>query len=127
MQETQRQDSMPEEQEEACRRRAARIPMPIEVQFIMNGREVAAIIRDVSVNESAHEKVIGVGVLHGDFLPLDESISCRIDSSSETLPEESQITLMWTRHFGSHGYLSGGRMTPVSVNALDRTDTSRQA
>jgi hypothetical protein len=125
MRKTQHQYCTP--QDVTCRRRATRIPMPVEVQFIMDGREVAAIIRDVSFNESGSLKIIGIGVLHHDFLPLDVPMSCRTDSDPEALPVKSNVTLMWTRHFGSQGYLSGGRMIPELVNSVDRSDLPRQA
>lgn len=109
-----------------CRRGAPRISMPVEVQFTTGGRRVTAIIRDVSLNGAATAEVIGIGILHKDFLPLDEPLLCQTDSEIESLPKESEVTLMWTRHFGSHGYLSGGRLAGRSVDTDGGTELPGQ-
>jgi hypothetical protein len=103
-------------QELSCRRRAPRIPNPVDVHFLVEGQSVAAIIRDTSVDETANSGFVGIGILHKDFLPLDQPIICRADSQTDAVPEHSSVTLRWTRHFGCDGYLSGGVMTPRSTD-----------
>ncbi len=101
-------------QELSCRRRAVRIPNPVEVRFQLEQRTVKAIIRDTSIDETARSGFVGIGVLHQDFLPLDQPIVCQTESQTEAVPELADVTLRWTRHFGRDGYLSGGLMVPRS-------------
>ena len=108
-----------------CRRRARRTTMPVEVELTRDGLTVSAVIRDVSLSDDGDSAFIGIGLFHNDALPLDESMSCRTVSPSELLPIESTVTLMWTRHFGQEGFLSGGRMAR-NPTAGDQADASRQ-
>ncbi|APZ94604.1 hypothetical protein Fuma_04236 [Fuerstiella marisgermanici] len=91
-----------------------RIPNPVEVIFQFEEQTVKAIIRDTSIDETARSGFVGIGVLHQDFLPLDQPIVCRTKSHTEAVPELTDVTLRWTRHFGCDGYLSGGLMVPRS-------------
>ena len=94
-----------------CRRRDCRIPLSVEVELSKDGLIVAAVIRDASFSDEQDSPLIGIGLFHNDALPLDETLHCRTVSQSELLPHESTISLMWTCHFGSDGFLSGGRMS----------------
>jgi hypothetical protein len=112
-----------------CRRRARRTTLPVEVEFTRDSLTVSAVIRDVSLNDDGDSASIGIGLFHNDALPLDENMSCRTVSPSEQLPVESTVILMWTRHFGGDGFLSGGRMTknPSADDQNRETpDTQRQ-
>lgn len=93
-----------------CRRRARRTTLPVEVELSKDGLTVSAMIRDVSLSDEADSPFIGIGLFHNDELPLDETLNCRTVSLSELLPIESTVSLMWTRHFGQEGYLSGGKL-----------------
>ena len=93
-----------------CRRSVRRTALPVEVELWKGNLIVEAIIRDVSVSNEEDSPFIGIGLFHNDALPLDETINCRTISPSVLLPAESTISLMWTRHFGRDGFLSGGRM-----------------
>ena len=93
-----------------CRRSVQRTALPVEVELWKGNLIVVAIIRDVSVSNEEDSPFIGIGLFHNDALPLDETINCRTVLPSELLPVESTISLMWTRHFGRDGFLSGGRM-----------------
>jgi hypothetical protein len=93
-----------------CRRSVQRTALPVEVELWKGNLIVVAIIRDVSISNDEDSPFIGIGLFHNDALPLDETINCRTVLPSEFLPVESTISLMWTRHFGSDGFLSGGRM-----------------
>lgn len=93
-----------------CRRRERRTTLSVEVELSTGNTTVAAVIRDVSVSDAEDSLFIGIGLFHNDALPLDENINCRTISQSDVLPIESTVSLMWTRHFGSDGFLSGGRM-----------------
>jgi len=98
-----------------CRRRDRRIPLSVEVELSKDGLTLAAVIRDVSFSDEQDSPLIGIGLFHNDALPLDETLHCRTISPSELLPIESTISLMWTCHFGSDGFLSGGRMSGNDV------------
>ena len=93
-----------------CRRRTRRTTLAVEVELSKDGFTVSAMIRDVSLNDEGDSPFIGIGLFHNDELPLDETLSCRTVSPSELLPIESTVSLMWTRHFGQDGFLSGGKM-----------------
>lgn len=93
-----------------CRRRAPRIPLPIEVELTTDDRTVKAIIRDASLDEGLAEGSLGIGLLHRDALPVHQPIPCRTLTYTRLLSEESTVTLVWSRSFGTDGYLSGGRM-----------------
>ena len=116
------QSQTDELQEVECRRRARRLPLPVEVTFETGDRIVAAMIRDVAID---NPDFIGIGILHRDLLPLDERLSCCTSSDTETLPAQSNVVLTWTRHYGNHGYLSGGRMVPLSAST--RNEQRRSA
>jgi hypothetical protein len=96
--------------QEATRRRARRKSHPVDVEFRLNDLTVTAVIRDVSDADEQDPSYIGIGVFHNDPLPLDEILSCLTVTKSKLLPEESTVLLIWTRRFGSDGFLSGGRM-----------------
>lgn len=102
-----------------CRRRVRRTTLPVDVELTRNGLTVSAVIRDVALSEADEDVIIGIGLFHNDSLPLDETMSCRTVSTSELLPIESTVCLMWTRHFGRDGFLSGGRMAR-NPTALDQ-------
>jgi len=93
-----------------CRRRTRRTTLAVEVELSKDGLTVSAMIRDASLNNEGDSPFIGIGLFHNDELPLDETLSCRTVSPSELLPIESTVSLMWTRHFGQDGFLSGGKM-----------------
>jgi hypothetical protein len=93
-----------------CRRRASRIPMPLEVQLTTNDRAVRAIIRDISLEEDPQRMSIGVSLLHNHWLPLNQVLHFQLLSDSSLLFSKSECTLTWTRDFGIDGYLSGGRL-----------------
>lgn len=98
--------------ERSCRRRAARILMPVEVQLTSEGRTVKAVIRDASFDDKSVEGKVGICIFHNEELPLDKPIYCRMASVQGRLPDESQVSLLWNRTFGSDGYLSGGTLVP---------------
>lgn len=98
----------------ACRRTAVREPLPIEASVFVGDQEVSAVIRDVSINPDPSPLPFGIGILHQQPLPLEQPVRCRLAASSETLPEDFMITLVWTRKFGERRYLSGGHL---SVNS----------
>lgn len=125
MRETQHQTETLRDQ--ACRRRALRTPVPVEILFTIAGQKVPASVRNASVDETAHTGAIGIGIHHHDVLPLDTPLNCRTNSESKTLPEESDVTLVWTRHFGSSGYLSGGRMIRRPDESTEQADLSRHS
>jgi len=93
-----------------CRRRVPRIVMPIEVKLQCESRCVLSMIRDASIDVTAPEAPIGVGLYHGEVLPLGVPIHCEVLSDSDELPRESTLILMWTRNFDADGFLSGGRL-----------------
>lgn len=93
-----------------CRRRAPRIPMPLEVELTADDRAVRAIIRDISLEENTQHTSIGVSLLHNQWLPLNQVIHCELLSEFSLLGRRSECTLTWTRDFGIDGYLSGGRL-----------------
>ena len=93
-----------------CRRRTRRTTLAVEVELSKDGLTVSAMIRDASFDNEGDSPFIGIGLFHNDELPLDETLSCRTVSPSELLPIESTVSLMWTRHFGQDGFLSGGKM-----------------
>lgn len=109
-------------QELVCRRRAHRFPLPLEVDLTLPDRSIPAMIRDASLPNGDNDDAdfIGIGILHDVPLPLDEGLPCRLRSESNLIPEDSKVTLLWTRHFGRDGFLSGGRML-VEVDALKST------
>jgi len=111
-------------EETLCRRRAGRITLPVEVELWNGNLTIMAVIRDVSFSEEENSSIIGIGLFHNDELPLDETINCRTVSHSELLPVESTISLLWTRHFGNDGFLSGGRMSANA--AMSDQDTERR-
>ena len=93
-----------------CRRRTRRTILAVEVELSKDGVTVSAIIRDASLNSEADSPFIGIGLFHNHELPLDATLICRTVSPSELLPIDSTVSLMWTRHFGQDGFLSGGKM-----------------
>lgn len=104
-------------QEMLCRRRAERVPLPYEVQLTADGRTVRAVIRDASLDEAKEWGSIGISLLHGECLPLRQDLLCRVMSETRILQNQSVVTLMWTRSFGTDGFLSGGRMAPLASTA----------
>lgn len=94
-----------------CRRRAERMPLPVEVMFTRNGLTVMAVIRDRSCDRELPGGSLGIGILHNESLPLDVGLTCQTVTPTKLLPSRSVVTLIWTRHFGMEGFLSGGRMT----------------
>ena len=98
------------EQDQTCRRQAQRIPIPVEVELTTEDGRTTAVVRDATLGDNQEAGFIGVGILHRNLLPLDEPLACETRTTSYLLPKHSNIILMWTRHFGSDGYLSGGRM-----------------
>ena len=98
-----------------CRRRARRQPLAVEAELSRNGLTWAAVIRDVSISEEQSTELMGIGLFHHDALPLDEILKCRTISHSELLPTESTVRLIWTRRFGSDGFLSGGKMSGIEA------------
>jgi hypothetical protein len=111
-------------QEQKCRRRADRHPLPVELQLQTANGDVTAIIRDVSLEHKEVSGFIAIGILHNDPLPLHETLKCRTDSITDVLQKESHLTLMWTRDFGTDGYLSGGKL--FETGADDDHDAKRQ-
>lgn len=108
----------------ACRRRAERIQLPIEVQLMSCGRMVNAVIRDASFEDESPAQSVGICIFHNEELPLDETLNCRVVSVSERIPVESQVRLIWTRVFGNDGYLSGGTMLPtIGVGSYEANKT----
>ena len=97
-----------------CRRAAIRIPMPFELQLTVKQRTVDAIIRDVSPDNEKPRGFIGIGLLHADPLPLHTPLPCVCLSRTTVLSRHSEVTLVWTRHFGADGYLSGGKMVRIT-------------
>ena len=96
------------------RRRARRISLPVDIELTFNDVTILAVIRDVSFSDDADDSEIGVGFFHNEPLPLREILKCRTNSHTDVLPAESTVFLMWTRDFGSDGFLSGGRMQPCN-------------
>lgn len=111
-------------QDQRCRRRAHRHPLPVELQLQTANGDVTAIIRDVSFEHKEVSGFIAIGILHNDPLPLHETLKCRTDSRTDVLQAESHVTLMWTRDFGTDGYLSGGKL--FETNADDHHDADQQ-
>jgi hypothetical protein len=107
-----------------CRRRARRQPLAVEAELSRNGLTWAAVIRDVSSSEDERTELMGIGLFHHDALPLDEILNCRTISRSELLPVESTVTLIWTRRFGSDGFLSGGKMSGTEMMSDEDSDKS---
>ena len=68
-----------------CRRRAPRIPMPIEVELTANDRAVRAIIRDISLEENPRHTNIGISLLHNHWLPLNQILHCQLLSEFSLL------------------------------------------
>jgi hypothetical protein len=95
----------------------------VELELTRDGLTVSAVIRDVSLGDDEDSAFIGIGLFHNDTLPLDETVSCRTVSPSEVLPVESTVTLMWTRRFGSDGFLSGGRMAKNPSSGVQDSET----
>ena len=98
------------EQDQPSRRQARRIPIPVDVELTTAEGKTTAVVRDATLGNNQETGFIGVGILHRNLLPLDEPVACETLTTSYLLPKHSNIILMWTRHFGSDGYLSGGRM-----------------
>ena len=92
------------------RRRARRIALPVDTELTLNDLTIPAVIRDVSFSDEPDSPNFGVGLFHNLPLPLEETLKCRTNSRTDVLPAQSTVVLMWTRNFGSDGYLSGGRM-----------------
>lgn len=111
-------------QHQKCRRRADRHPLPVELQFQTAHGDMTAIVRDVSFDHKEASGFISIGILHNDPLPLHETLKCRTDSRTDVLQKESHVTLMWTRDFGTDGYLSGGKL--FETDADDHRDASQQ-
>jgi hypothetical protein len=108
--------------DQQCRRHAMRIPLPFEIQLSTDGRTVNAIIRDVSIEYEEEDGFIGVALLHDETLPLNTPMHCRCLSETRLLSTESMVTLVWTRHFGADGSLSGGKMVPGDGNSHAETE-----
>lgn len=106
-----------------CRRRVPRIVMPVEVRLECDSRSVLSMIRDASIDASSPDAPIGVGLFHSEILPLGQPISCEVISSSEDLPRESTLILMWTRNFDADGFLSGGRLEHRCESPEERDDS----
>ena len=106
------------------RRRARRTSHPVDVELRLNDLTVSAVIRDVSRADEHNPSFIGIGIFHSDPLPLDEILRCRTITESKLLPEESTVLLMWTRRFGSDGFLSGGRMRQIESTSVQECDVS---
>ena len=106
------------------RRRARRTSHPVDVELRLNDLTVSAIIRDVSDADEQDPSLIGIGVFHSDALPLDEILGCRTVTGSKLLPEESTVLLLWTRRFGSDGFLSGGRMRQIESTCVQECEVS---
>ena len=111
-------------QDQKCRRRSHRHPLPVELQLQTASGNVTAIIRDVSLEHKEVSGFIAIGILHNNPLPLHETLKCRTDSRTEVLQKESHVTLMWTSDFGADGYLSGGKL--FETDADDHHDASQQ-
>ncbi len=97
-------------QDERCRRRALRFPLPLEVELHHRGQIVRAIIRDASIDDNLQDGMFGVGLLHDDKLPLHEPLHCRTVTDCQLLSADARLTLTWSRSFGTDGFLSGGRI-----------------
>lgn len=93
-----------------CRRRAVRIPLPLELQLSTEDGLVKAILRDVSLDEEAPDGSMGLGLFHKDHLPLQKHMHCLRLSATRLLFRQFSVTLYWTRQFGEDGYISGGRL-----------------
>ena len=98
-------------QDTSCRRRACRIPLPVELQFTTSHGVVRAALRDVCLEDGPHQEVVGFGLFHKDYLPLNQLLHCVRLSETNLLDPEFEITLLWTRDFGPDGFLSGGQIT----------------
>lgn len=98
--------------EQHCRRRADRIPIPIEISLIRGERHVSAVIRDISFDSTDAVYPTGVGILHSESLPLHESIVCLTSPQCRSMPRQAEVELLWTRPLGSTGFLSGGQLYP---------------
>lgn len=97
----------------SCRRRAARYPLPVEIEISHAEQRLAAIVRDVSTDGESECGFIGIGILHRTQLPLRTPLRCRTDASGP-LPS-GILTLTWTQSFGPDGYLSGGRLVRYAL------------
>lgn len=113
-------------QEVLCRRRAERVPLPYEVQLTAADKTILAVIRDASLDEAKECGSIGISLLHDESLPLRQELPCRMMSETRVLHNHSVVTLMWTRSFGTDGFLSGGRMAP-SVPKVETTQEGRRS
>jgi hypothetical protein len=107
-----------------CRRRVPRIPLPCELELTIGDRRVHAMIRDVSIGGESTLGFIGIGLLHTEALPLQTEIHCHCKTKTSLIHQYSTVTLVWSRHFGADGYLSGGRMVHAAVENPDTDATS---
>ena len=92
----------------ACRRRADRKALPIEIEIETESGTMPAIVRDVSFATNDESTAVGIAVLHHSRLRSDERIECRVPAATQHLPQTFQLELKWSRRFGPEGYLSGG-------------------
>jgi hypothetical protein len=103
---------------------ARRISLPVDIELTFNNLTILAVIRDVSFSNEPDSPDIGVGLFHNAPLPLEEILKCRTNSHTDVLPAESTVVLMWTRDFGSDGYLSGGSMQQCVPESEDNSKPS---
>lgn len=104
------------------RRRVRRVALPVDIELTFNNLTILAVIRDASFSDEPDSPDIGVGFFHNAPLPLGEILKCRTNSYTDVLPAKSTVVLMWTRDFGSDGYLSGGRMQQCGPESDDDTE-----
>lgn len=104
-----------------CRRRAVRIPLPLELQLATEDGAVKAILRDVCLDDPAEDGSMGIGLFHKDALPLQQTMHCLRLSNTRLLFAEFDVTLFWTRSFGDDGHISGGRLTRI-VQSIPQQD-----